>query len=42
MMHVAKFYQHQLKHHQNSAQVIDYLKGRLVKPQAFYDWLRTE
>lgn len=28
MMHVAKFYQHQLKHHQNSPQVIDYLKGR--------------
>ena len=28
MMHVAKFYQHQLKHHANSSQVIDYLKGR--------------
>ncbi|MCF6457635.1 DNA primase [Pseudoalteromonas sp. MMG024] len=28
MMHVAKFYQHQLKHHANSPQVIEYLKGR--------------
>ncbi|WP_372769703.1 DNA primase [Pseudoalteromonas sp.] len=28
MMHVAKFYQHQLKHHANSSQVIEYLKGR--------------
>lgn len=28
MMHVAKFYQHQLKHHDNSIQVIEYLKGR--------------
>lgn len=28
MMHVAKFYQHQLKHHTNSPKVIDYLKGR--------------
>ncbi|WP_394227185.1 DNA primase [Pseudoalteromonas spongiae] len=28
MMHVAKFYQHQLKHHDNSTQVIEYVKGR--------------
>ncbi|AIY64682.1 DNA primase [Pseudoalteromonas piratica] len=28
MMHVAKFYQHQLKHHAKSSQVIEYLKGR--------------
>lgn len=28
MLQVAKFYQHQLKHHANSQQVIDYIKGR--------------
>ena len=28
MLHTARFYQHQLKHHSNSAAVIDYVKGR--------------
>ncbi|KPZ55129.1 MULTISPECIES: DNA primase [Pseudoalteromonas] len=28
MLHAARFYQHQLKHHSNSATVIDYVKGR--------------
>ncbi|BBW92801.1 DNA primase [Pseudoalteromonas sp. PS1M3] len=28
MLHTARFYQHQLKHHANSAAVIDYVKGR--------------
>ncbi|MBB1434823.1 MULTISPECIES: DNA primase [Pseudoalteromonas] len=28
MLHSARFYQHQLKHHANSATVIDYVKGR--------------
>jgi len=28
MLHTARFYQHQLKHHSNSASVIDYVKGR--------------
>jgi DNA primase len=28
MIHTARFYQHQLKHHANSAAVIDYVKGR--------------
>ncbi|MDC9513856.1 DNA primase [Pseudoalteromonas sp. CST5] len=28
MLHTARFYQHQLKHHSNSATVIDYVKGR--------------
>ena len=28
MLHTARFYQHQLKHHTNSAAVIDYVKGR--------------
>lgn len=28
MTRTARFFQHQLKHHDNSAQVIDYLKGR--------------
>ncbi|BBN82690.1 DNA primase [Pseudoalteromonas sp. A25] len=28
MMQTAKFYQHQLKHHANASQVIDYVKGR--------------
>ena len=28
MIHAARFYQHQLKHHSNSKAVIDYLKGR--------------
>ncbi|MCZ4250402.1 DNA primase [Pseudoalteromonas shioyasakiensis] len=28
MLHAARFYQHQLKHHANSKTVIDYIKGR--------------
>ncbi|ATG78786.1 MULTISPECIES: DNA primase [Pseudoalteromonas] len=28
MLHTARFYQHQLKHHSNSTAVIDYVKGR--------------
>ncbi|MGJ8482632.1 DNA primase [Pseudoalteromonas sp. SYSU M81236] len=28
MLHAARFYQHQLKHHANSKMVIDYIKGR--------------
>ena len=28
MLHAARFYQHQLKHHDNSKMVIDYIKGR--------------
>jgi DNA primase len=28
MLHAARFYQHQLKHHSNSEAVIDYVKGR--------------
>ncbi|WP_166420924.1 DNA primase [Pseudoalteromonas sp. Z1A8] len=28
MLHTARFYQHQLKHHSNSAAVIEYVKGR--------------
>ena len=28
MLHAARFYQHQLKHHSNSETVIDYVKGR--------------
>ncbi len=28
MLQAAKFYQHQLKHHSNATQVIDYVKGR--------------
>ena len=28
MLHTARFYQHQLKHHSNSAAVINYVKGR--------------
>ncbi|MDN3380112.1 MULTISPECIES: DNA primase [unclassified Pseudoalteromonas] len=28
MLHAARFYQHQLKHHANSAEVIKYVKGR--------------
>ncbi|GAA61228.1 DNA primase [Pseudoalteromonas sp. BSi20652] len=28
MLHTARFYQHQLKHHTNSAAVIEYVKGR--------------
>jgi DNA primase len=28
MLHAARFYQHQLKHHTNSATVIEYVKGR--------------
>ncbi|WP_405128734.1 DNA primase [Pseudoalteromonas sp. PB2-1] len=28
MLHAARFYQHQLKHHVNSKTVIDYIKGR--------------
>lgn len=28
MLHTARFYQHQLKHHNNSGAVIDYVKGR--------------
>lgn len=28
MLHAARFYQHQLKHHSNSKAVIDYIKGR--------------
>lgn len=28
MLQAAKFYQHQLKHHRNATQVIDYVKGR--------------
>ncbi|MDI4669110.1 MULTISPECIES: DNA primase [Pseudoalteromonas] len=28
MLHAARFYQHQLKHHANSKAVIDYIKGR--------------
>ena len=31
MLHAARFYQHQLKHHANSKTVIDYIKGRGFK-----------